>query len=81
MTDRKKALTIFFITPFFMFLAAETVTGNLFLIKPVGIVLNLAVYYLIYIGAWVLFRTDRGIWPVLNLAMYALAAGEYFVII
>lgn len=80
MTDRKKALTIFFITPFFMFLAVETVTGNLFLIKPVGIVLNLAVYYLIYIGAWVLFRTDRGTWPVLNLAMYALAAGEYFVI-
>ena len=80
MTNRKKALVVFFISPFLMFLAAEMVTGNILSIRPIGIALNLAVYYLLYLGVWVLFGTNRGTWPVLNLALYALAAGEYFVI-
>lgn len=80
MTDNKKALAFFGATPFLMFLAAETVTGNLMLITPVGFILNLALYYLIYLGVWIIFGTSRGTWPVLNFLIYALAAGEYFVI-
>lgn len=80
MTGSKKALAFFGATPFLMFLAAETVTGNLMLITPAGFILNLVLYYLIYLGVWIIFGTSRGTWPVLNFLIYALAAGEYFVI-
>lgn len=63
-----------------MFLIAETVTGNLKYMTPVGIILNLAVYYLLYMGIPAFFGTTRFGWPVLCLLLYALAAGEYFVI-
>lgn len=80
MRGNRRSLALFGASPLLMFLLAETVTGNLTLITPAGILLNLVVYYLLYLGAWVIFGTNRGTWPVLNLALYALAAGEYFVI-
>lgn len=80
--ERRAAARSFlpWLLPLAVFLAAETVTGNLFRITPVGWILSLAVYYLLYAGALVLCRSSRGCWPVLSLLIYALALGEYFVI-
>ena len=66
--------------PLLVFAAAESVTGNLLHITPLCIALNLAIYYLLYLGVLVIFRTTRGGWAVLNLLLYVFAAAEYFVI-
>ena len=66
--------------PLLVFVAAESVTGNLLHITPLCIVLNVAVYYLLYFGVFVIFRTTRVGWAFLSILLYVLAAAEYFVI-
>lgn len=80
MRNKRTAAWLFAAAPFVMFLIAETVTGNLLSITPAGWLLNLAVYYLLYLGVFVLFGTTRGPWPVLTVVLYILAVAEYFVI-
>ena len=71
---------VLWMMPLLVFAAAESVTGNLFRITPLCIVLNLAVYYLLYGGWLVIFRTTKVGWQILNLIFYVFAVGEYFVI-
>lgn len=80
MKSKKGAKIPCLLIPFFMVLIAESVTGNLKYMTVPGILLNLAVYYLLYAGVLVIFGSAKYGWPVLNLLLYALAAGEYFVI-
>ena len=71
---------LYWLIPALMYVIGETVTGNLGYIGPLPAVLNLAVYYLLYIGLLVIFRTTKYGWPILNLVLYVLATAEYFVI-
>lgn len=71
---------LYWSVPALMFVVAETVMGNLTFIDPLCVVLNLAIYYMLYLGAAVVFRTTKVGWPVLNVALYVLAVVEYFVI-
>lgn len=80
MTNKKNFRILTAAVPFFMVLLAETVTGNLKYMTLAGFLLNLAVYYLLYMGIPAFFGTTRYGWPVLCLLLYVLAAGEYFVI-
>jgi len=78
--DSAVVKVILWLMPVLVFAAAESITGNLFHITPFCKVLNLAIYYLLYLGWLVLFRTSKFGWALLNLMMYVFAAGEYFVI-
>lgn len=70
---------LYWLMPAFMFVVAETVMGNLGSIDPLCVVLNLAIYYMLYLGVFTVFRTTKG-WTVLNVLLYVLAVVEYFVI-
>lgn len=67
------------LVPFFSFLIVETATGNLMRITLAGIVLNLILYYLLYLGALAMFGNTKFAWPVICLLLYIAGAGEYFV--
>lgn len=71
---------LYWLVPALMYLVGETVTGNLGFIGPVPAICNLAIYYLLYIGVFLLFRTTKFGWPVLSLGLFLLATAEYFVI-
>ncbi len=71
---------LYWLMPAVMFALAETVMGNLGYISRLCIVLNLALFYMLYIGVYVVFRTTKYGWPVLNGSIYVLAVLEYFVI-
>ncbi len=71
---------LYWLMPALMFVVAETVMGNLAFIDPLCVVLNLAIYYMLYLGVYVVFRTTKMGWPVLNVVLYVLAVVEYFVI-
>lgn len=66
--------------PLLSFAAAETVTGNLLRITPAALLLNAALYCLLYFGALAVFGSTKYSWPVLSFLIYVLAAAEYFVI-
>ena len=66
--------------PALMYVIGETVTGNLKFIGFLAMVLNLAVYYLLYAGVLAVFRTTKYGWPILNLFLFLAATLEYFVI-
>ena len=68
------------LVPFFMLLVSEGATGNLFRLSAPGVVLGTAVYYILYLGVFFFAGTTKASWLLLNLAVYGLAAGEYFVI-
>ena len=68
------------LVPFFMLLVSEGATGNLFRLSAPGVVLGTAVYYILYLGVFFFAGTTKVSWLLLNLAVYGLAAGEYFVI-
>ena len=76
----KKALAWNLQVPFLMLLVSEGATGNLFRLSAPGVVLGTAVYYILYLGVFFFAGTTKGSWLLLNLAVYGLAAGEYFVI-
>ena len=76
----KKALAWNLLVPFFMLLVSEGVTGNLLRLFAPGVVLGTAVYYILYLGVFFFAGTTKVSWLLLNLAVYGLAAGEYFVI-
>ena len=76
----KKALAWNLLVPFFMLLVSEGATGNLFRLSAPGVVLGTAVYYILYLGVFFFAGTTKVSWLLLNLAVYGLAAGEYFVI-
>ena len=76
----KKALAWNLLVPFFMLLVSEGVTGNLLRLFAPGVVLGTAVYYILYLGVFFFAGTTKASWLLLNLAVYGLAAGEYFVI-
>ena len=76
----KKALAWNLLVPFLMLLVSEGVTGNLFRLSAPGVVLGTAVYYILYLGVFFFAGTTKASWLLLNLAVYGLAAGEYFVI-
>ena len=76
----KKALAWNLLVPFFMLLVSEGATGNLFRLSATGVVLGTAVYYILYLGVFFFAGTTKASWLLLNLAVYGLAAGEYFVI-
>ena len=76
----KKALAWNLLVPFLMLLVSEGVTGNLLRLFAPGVVLGTAVYYILYLGVFFLAGTTKASWLLLNLAVYGLAAGEYFVI-
>ena len=76
----KKALAWNLLVPFLMLLVSEGATGNLFRLSAPGVVLGTAVYYILYLGAFFFAGTTKASWLLLNLAVYGLAAGEYFVI-
>lgn len=80
MKNRENSRFLYWLVPAVMFILAETVTGNLRSITPLAVALNLLLYGLLYLGVFVLTGTTRYGWPILNLLLYALAAGEYFVI-
>lgn len=71
---------LYWLMPAMMFVVAETVMGNLKFIDPLCVVLNLAIYYMLYLGVYTVFRTTKIGWPVLNVLLYVLAVVEYFVI-
>ena len=71
---------LYWLVPAAMYLIGETVMGNLGCIGPVPAMCNLTIYYLLYLGVFLIFRTTKYGWPVLNLALFLLAALEYFVI-
>ena len=79
MKSKEYSRYLYWLMPAMVFVAAETVMGNLGSIDPLCIVLNLAVYYMLYLGVYTIFRTTKG-WAVLNLLLYILAVVEYFVI-
>ncbi len=68
------------LVPLFLLVIAESVTGNLLRLTPAGLILNAAVYYLLYLGLLALFGSTKYAWPVLTLLIYVLATAEYFVI-
>lgn len=76
----KKALAWNLLVPFLMLLVSEGVTGNLLRLSAPGVVLGTAVYYILYLGVFFFAGTTKASWLLLNLAVYGLAAGEYFVI-
>ena len=76
----KKALAWNLLVPFLMLLVSEGVTGNLLRLFAPGVVLGTAVYYILYLGVFFFAGTTKASWLLLNLAVYGLAAGEYFVI-
>ena len=76
----KKALAWNLLVPFLMLLVSEGVTGNLLRLCAPGVVLGTAVYYILYLGVFFFAGTTKVSWLLLNLAVYGLAAGEYFVI-
>lgn len=76
----KKALAWNLLVPFLMLLVSEGATGNLFRLSTPGVVLGTAVYYILYLGVFFFAGTTKVSWLLLNLAVYGLAAGEYFVI-
>lgn len=76
----KKALAWNLLVPFLMLLVSEGATGNLFRLSAPGVVLGAAVYYILYLGVFFFAGTTKVSWLLLNLAVYGLAAGEYFVI-
>ena len=76
----KKALAWNLLVPFLMLLVSEGATGNLFRLSAPGVVLGTAVYYILYLGVFFFAGTTKVSWLLLNLAVYGLAAGEYFVI-
>ena len=76
----KKALAWNLLVPFLMLLVSEGATGNLFRLSATGVVLGTAVYYILYLGVFFFAGTTKASWLLLNLAVYGLAAGEYFVI-
>ena len=79
MRNRGHAGYVAWLVPFFSFLIVEIATGNLMRITLAGIVLNLVLYYLFYLGAFILFGNTRFTWPVMCLFFYIAGAGEYFV--
>lgn len=79
MKSKEYSRYLYWLMPAMVFVAAETVMGNLGFIDPLCIVLNLAVYYMLYLGVYAVTRTTRG-WAVLNVLLYILALVEYFVI-
>lgn len=79
MKSKEYSRYLYWLMPAMVFVAAETVMGNLGSIDPLCIVLNLAVYYMLYLGVYTIFRTTKG-WAVLNVLLYVLALVEYFVI-
>ena len=76
----KKALAWNLLVPFLMLLVSEGATGNLFRLSAPGVILGTAVYYILYLGVFFFAGTTKASWLLLNLAVYGLAAGEYFVI-
>lgn len=76
----KKALAWNLLVPFLMLLVSEGVTGNLLRLFAPSVVLGTAVYYILYLGVFFFAGTTKVSWLLLNLAVYGLAAGEYFVI-
>ncbi len=80
MKNKEVCRYLYWLVPALMYVIGETVTGNLGSIGPVPTVLNLVIYYLLYIGMFLLFRTTKYSWPVLSLVLFVLAAAEYFVI-
>lgn len=71
---------ICWLMPGLMYVIGETIMGNLAYIGWVPMLLNVSIYYLLYTGALVWFRTTKYSWPVWNLVLFFLAAAEYFVI-
>ena len=65
MRNRGHAGYVAWLVPFFSFLIVEIATGNLMRITLAGIVLNLVLYYLFYLGAFILFGNTRFTWPVM----------------
>ena len=80
MLSKENLRHVLWLMPLLVFVAAESVTGNLLHITPLCIALNVAVYYLLYFGVFVIFRTTRVGWAILSVLLYVLAAAEYFVI-
>lgn len=80
MKNREYSRFLYWLVPACMFFLAETVTGNLRSITPLSVALNLLLYGLLYLGVFILTGTTKYGWPILNLLLCALAAGEYFVI-
>ena len=80
MLSKEHLRHVLWLMPLLVFVAAESVTGNLLHITPLCIALNVAVYYLLYFGVFVIFRTTRVGWAILSVLLYVLAAAEYFVI-
>lgn len=80
MKNKEYSRNLYWLIPLFMFLTVETVMGNLKFIDPISIVLNLVIYYMLYLGVYHIFRTTKYGWPILNVVLYILAAVEYFVI-
>lgn len=71
---------LYWSVPAWMFVVAETVMGNLKYMDPLCVVLNLVIYYLLYLGVFAVFRTTKVGWPILNVVLYVFALVEYFVI-
>lgn len=67
------------LTPIFMYLIFEYITGNLKHIQGIYIVLNLVFYYIFYINLLLLTNSVRFSFTILNLALFVLAIAEYFV--
>lgn len=80
MQNKKYSRSLYWLMPLLMFGVAETVMGNLKWIDPVCVVLNVLIYYMLYLGIYVIFGTTKYGWPVLNVVLYILAVAEYFVI-
>ncbi len=80
MRNNARGRSLCWLMPLFMFIVAETVMGNLFRIEPMAAVLNAAIYYMLYLGVYAVFRTTKYGWPVLNVVFYVLAVLEYFII-
>ena len=80
MRNKKISRWICWLIPAIMYGIGETVTGNLFSIGWIPMLLNLVIYYFLYLGVLAIWRTTKYGWPLLNLVLYFLAMLEYFVI-
>ena len=80
MKNKRFSDKLYWSLPALMFIVAETVMGNLAYIDPLCVVWNLLIYYMLYLGVFVIFRTTKIGWPILNVVLYLLALVEYFVI-
>lgn len=80
MRNKKLHRLWLWLVPGLMYGFGELVTGNLFHITILPTILNLVIFYLIYLGLLMIFRTTRYSWPVMNLVLFIFAAAEYFVI-